>query len=97
MTTPPLGGEDHTEPDIVVEVDGSEPEPVGAASEPGIEVPGAAADHPSFPAAGATGVANGSRGIIPVPVLAPFPDIAVQVIQAPGIGTLLADRMDLAA
>src|ERR1039458_491784 len=40
---------------------------------------------------------DGLLGIVAIPVLAPLPDIAVHVIQAPLVGLLLTDRVGLSA
>src|SRR5579863_8968304 len=77
----------------------------GAAAAVGVEIPAAAADHPLAPpggaacvpdlaGAGAPGARVGDRAgrVVAVPVLAPLPDVAVQVVEPPAIGGVAADR-----
>src|SRR5262249_37514251 len=54
---------------------------------PGEIIPAAAPDHPQRPAGGALRVARRALLVIAlgIPVVAPLPDVAVHVIQAPGV------------
>ena len=86
-----LGQTDHTEPDVVGDADGLVVAAVSRAAVAGVADPGAAAQQLLF-VSSRTGNKPGlviARGevvtVMPV-VLAPLPDIAVHVVQAPAIG-----------
>ncbi len=73
------------------------PEAVGCAAVPGT-APGAAAAHDAVPAVRRAGRINDAGALVAgPPIKAPLPDVTMHVEEAPGIGSLLGDRMGLAA
>ena len=51
----------------------------------------AATVHAAGTGGRARGIRDAAAGIGSIPVVAPLPDIAIHVVQAPGVGLLLAD------
>ena len=82
----------HTKADAAETVDGSEPEAIGQAGAPGVEVPGAATQHSILSGSGTDGIGS-ARELI----RAPLPDVAMHVVQAPVVGLLLMNAMCAAA
>ncbi len=63
--------------------------PGGGAAIHGAAEPGATAGNPTGTGRGAARISLGSFRVGAVPVLDPFPDIAVHIVEAPVIGALL--------
>src|SRR5262245_53168338 len=64
---------------------GHGPDTAGGAAVPRPAEPGTAPQHPGRAALGTLRVYGGLCRVIAVPILAPFPDAAVQVEEPPGV------------
>jgi len=94
-----LGGRDANAP----ETDAPDPDhgivadPERGAQDLGRVVEGAAAQHPPPANPRAAGIRPRCLGVRAIPVPTPLPDIAMHIVEAPGVGAPGRDRMGLPA
>lgn len=81
----------------VILVAGLVPYAISGPAARGGNTPGAAAEDAFSPEDWAAGVLHTSTRKLAVPVLAPFPNVAVQVVEAPAVCFFLPDDMRLTA
>src|SRR5205823_3080994 len=70
---------------VVATAGGRAPVTGGGAAPERIGAPGAAAQHAGIPGIATFGIFNIAVWIRPVPILAPLKDVAVHVVQTPGV------------
>ena len=79
-------GKSNAKAEVVAPEAGRVPAAIRRPADPGVVVPTPAPIHPGRAPRRTRGIRHRTGRIIPIPILAPLPDIAVHVVQPPGIG-----------
>jgi hypothetical protein len=87
----------HAHAQVVVAIARVAPAAVRAAQAPRRARPATAAVHALRGLRRTRGIHSRLGRIVAQPILAPFPEVSVHVVQAPGVWLLFADRMGLTA